>query len=407
MTDRRIAQQSSGLRLAAQLSAQQAQFTKAYADIAKTMRSPGYLAMIKSMQTQQADLAKSLAIYQQSVRSFAVSEMFESLRVQQAAFADSLSRLSRSTARMPVVAELLGSNSSAWLKAVRVNLSSLSELASKATLPVASTELMRQLVAFSEFASSTTSRLTELTERSSAFAPLVHSLDLAQREVEDSSLVTPAVIGLADAESAGGEPRRIRRLNLLVVEREELIASAGSGGVLRVDDYRFVCPATDTAGTCRSIQKLIVDCNETAELTTNRKVFKYTDRVVGSLVDLAWIVPRTKLQLSEFVTVLYFALYEGAGADSLRYMDEGLLSDTDCEFIWHLKHLRNKWLLHDIEHGSQGDVRRSKNDLKEALEYFGFSHLPVRASEFRQLHRAIAERAEAFLTTLLKRLQAR
>ena len=103
--------------------------------------------------------------------------------------------------------------------------------------------------------------------------------------------------------------------------------------------------------------------------------------------------------------MMYFVLYEGAGGTSLRYRGSDLLTDSECEFIWRLKHLRNKWLLHDIEHRSQRDYRTSLARRTDALEFFGLSHVPATPVDFRTLHRAILDEAERFLQLLLCRLQ--
>jgi hypothetical protein len=44
-------------------------------------------------------------------------------------------------------------------------------------------------------------------------------------------------------------------------------------------------------------------------------------------------------------------------------------------------------------------------DLKNALAFFGLDHGPTKPSEFRSLHEAIIDKAEAFLGMLLSRLQ--
>ena len=62
-------------------------------------------------------------------------------------------------------------------------------------------------------------------------------------------------------------------------------------------------------------------------------------------------------------------------------------------------------MLHDIEHGSPADVRASRRKLKESLEFFGCSHIPSSAEEYRILHRAMLAEAERFLLLLLERLQ--
>lgn len=98
-------------------------------------------------------------------------------------------------------------------------------------------------------------------------------------------------------------------------------------------------------------------------------------------------------------------LYEGAGADKLRYLVEcgGPLSPDDpvCNVIWAVKALRNKLLRHDPDHGSEPGIAKSWEQFSECLGDIGIRRWPVTESDFTHLQDVLIERTAAFLQTLL------
>jgi len=108
------------------------------------------------------------------------------------------------------------------------------------------------------------------------------------------------------------------------------------------------------------------------------------------------------------VDCLYFLLYEGAGKDNLRFLKEngGVLEENECNLIWSIKHLRNKWLCHDPDHGKESDIKKSWGQLGAVLEDMGLHSLPTTPCDFRVLHRALLSRTQQFLRTIAQRLAA-
>lgn len=93
-------------------------------------------------------------------------------------------------------------------------------------------------------------------------------------------------------------------------------------------------------------------------------------------------------------------IYESAGDQKLRFLKEndGYLERAECEPVWNLKTLRNKWSSHDLEHGKLSDIRASYRSLNEALKILGFARFPRRSNEFEELQLKLA-------TDLLKSLE--
>jgi len=158
----------------------------------------------------------------------------------------------------------------------------------------------------------------------------------------------------------------------------------------------------DETDIAQSIQRLLITCNRAKKINGKDAIFKYTDKFVEAIVTLSRINSGDEHSLGDLVDALYLLVYEGAGKDKLRFLCDfgGPLKSQDCEFVWHLKLLRNKWLRHDIEHGNEKSIKRSWKELKEALDFFGLDELPMDIDEFKYLHLNILRNAELFLTLM-------
>ena len=109
--------------------------------------------------------------------------------------------------------------------------------------------------------------------------------------------------------------------------------------------------------------------------------------------------------LEQVTDSLYFALYEAAGTENLRFLkpNGGPLEPNDCDAIWCIKQFRLH-ARHDIDHGKEKSIDKKYSDLNAALAEMGLSRYPQDANEFRQLHRALFQRVVTFLQTLHERL---
>jgi len=155
-----------------------------------------------------------------------------------------------------------------------------------------------------------------------------------------------------------------------------------------------------------SIPNLLIECNYAAKLAGNDEIFKWTTKAVESLVNLLKLTPRDKRNFADLVDALYFIFYEGAGTDKLRYLtlNGGTLNDDECNFIWHLKNLRNKLLRHDPDRGKEGDIRRAWKELSETLQWLGIECYPTESNDFQYLHSNLLRETRAFLSLLCNSL---
>ncbi len=157
-----------------------------------------------------------------------------------------------------------------------------------------------------------------------------------------------------------------------------------------------------------SILRLIVECNQTALVAGKKAVFKPTTQIMKAFADAPMIIATNSNRLADLVDCLYIILYEGAGKDNLRYLisHSGYLEPEECEAIWTIKALRNKWLRHDPDHGNQAKIRNSWADLKNHLHRLGVCGIPNRRQEFMHIQMGLLSKVEEMLYTLLSRMKS-
>lgn len=158
--------------------------------------------------------------------------------------------------------------------------------------------------------------------------------------------------------------------------------------------------------------KLVGLCNETSQTTKGDLIFTLTNSMWAYSFQLLQTVPTNKERFAEIVDYLYFILIEGAGGKFLRFVDYGdgkhfgyfVNTEPEVEVIWKIKHLRNKWLRHDIEHGAESDIKKNYRIRKETLEWFGMQKVPQAKDEFVFLYNNLMLKVEEFLKLLLERV---
>ncbi len=198
-------------------------------------------------------------------------------------------------------------------------------------------------------------------------------------------------------------PRAV--INRYRLQREELISQ--EEGVPEDADYETLVELAPSAGlfdTARRCMELIGLCDEANQTCAGETIFKLTPMFILSFAGLLGTVAQNRVTLAQVVEALYIVLYEAAGKDKLRYLERNYLTREECEVVWKIKHLRNKWLSHDAEHGSDRDIRESRQLRLEALKWLGFERIPTQRNEYACLHGLLLEKVHEFLTLLLTRI---
>ncbi len=166
-------------------------------------------------------------------------------------------------------------------------------------------------------------------------------------------------------------------------------------------------PTVRVAENSRRVLSLVALCNEAAKTSAaGIEIFKPTTRLMAVFADLPWLVPTDRQRFADIVDGLYFILYEGAGKDNLRFLDKngGPLTEAECDLIWCVKHLRNKWLRHDADHGRDREIQKSWAELAAKYRWLGLAEHPTEERHFQTLHRILMELTEEFLALILSRL---
>jgi hypothetical protein len=185
-----------------------------------------------------------------------------------------------------------------------------------------------------------------------------------------------------------------------LVEREAELPEEGAG----YDSLVPFAPSAESFDVARRCLELIALCNETNETCTGETIFTLTSMLLISFSSLLGTVAHNRMTLGHVVESLYMALYESAGKDNLRYIKLGYVTLDECELIWTIKHLRNKWFSHDCDHGSPRDIREARRLRLEALNWLGIERIPTARQDYERVQQSLLERTEEFLSLLLTRV---
>jgi hypothetical protein len=256
---------------------------------------------------------------------------------------------------------------------------------------------------YTEFVERTFQRI-EQSKSTKVTKALQTSLHLAEEQFLTTTSSLSAILAVPEDDELVLPPRS---LILPVVQQDELIAVVEASDEEDEASLIQLSPAAKVAEEAKCILSLVAKCNEVVQVAGKHEIFKPTTRLLETFADFPWLLPEDKRTFADFVDCLYFIFYEGAGKDKLRFLNNygGVLdASSDCDFIWCIKHLRNKWLRHDADHGKEADIKKSWKDLSAKFNALGLEHTPVTQQDFRHLHRSLLREANAFLRKILERL---
>ena len=231
------------------------------------------------------------------------------------------------------------------------------------------------------------------------------SLNLAELQLLD---IADTVCGFLEVPDDDEEPDNKRELTALFTQQDELLAYAGFKDETDTKSMTTGSPTAQTVQCGRRVLNLVTQCNGAGKTSgKGEEIFKPTTRLLEAYHDLPWLSSTNRNDFANVVDCLYFIFYEGAGADNLRFLDKngGPLTHSDCELIWCIKTLRNKWARHDADHGREKDSLKSWSELTECLCFLGLTEHPTEARHFQQLHHQLLVMAEDFLALLLSKFK--
>ncbi len=166
-------------------------------------------------------------------------------------------------------------------------------------------------------------------------------------------------------------------------------------------------PTFEINSKMHDIGKLIIHINQTCKIQGKEEIFKMTTRMYESTLQLFNLIAVDQQTFTNVVNYLCIIIYEGAGKDKLRFIEgkTGVLTKNECDFIWNLKHLRSKWLLHDADHGNQSSINKKWKNISNSLHWFGLPKQPLKQEEYKLLQKNILIKAEEFLFLLISKLE--
>lgn len=199
-----------------------------------------------------------------------------------------------------------------------------------------------------------------------------------------------------------------RVLDAPFVQQNELLSYKFTEDENNTEALIEISPTAKTVEQARRVLQLVIMCNEAGKTSGfTEDIFKPTTQLISACVDLPWLSATDKRRFGDVVDCLYFIFYEGAGKDNLRFLEShgGPLTINDCDLIWCIKHLRNKWSRHDVDHGKEKEIRKSWIELSEKFKLLGLANHPTETHHFQQLHYKLLVLAENFLVRIIDGLK--
>jgi hypothetical protein len=268
-------------------------------------------------------------------------------------------------------------------------------------------QVSNSLFSYDRFANNTLAKLSLDIDKYTALA-LKGSLTLANEQMLRSTSAIQSYIESSNTSAFNKSnpffDREFPKINRYRIQKQELLRR---DDIEEDEEYESLVIKSDAAISFEQISNcmtLIGLCNEASETTKGNTIFTLTSTLWLSAWKLTGVVPTNKDSFAIIVDCLYLMLYEGAGKDKLRFIEQGYIDATEAELIWKIKHLRNKWLRHDIDHGKETDIKKSHQHRKEALEWLGLGKVPYSKDEFIFLYNSLMLRVEEFLKLLLERV---
>jgi hypothetical protein len=168
-----------------------------------------------------------------------------------------------------------------------------------------------------------------------------------------------------------------------------------------------LAPSSQLADDAIACVMLYERCNEARRLRGEEPFFKPTTRGTVSACWIGMIVAEDRDKFDFLIDQLYMLIYEGAGGLKQKYLIEngGIMERSECDAVWDIKQLRSKRSRHDIEHGSEGDIRKKYRELDEMYHRLGLSRFPQTPKEYALLQRVVLRNLRAFLTELAERIE--
>lgn len=286
----------------------------------------------------------------------------------------------------------------AWQLSTSMVASRAAALLLSETHPLLTGRLIQPYLAYSRFSRSASKQLQAPRDghEQGALSGLLAILD--QHAIATAETLEVAIEVPLDDD----RPQPPVRYGLLTAVRKDLRESSEIAVGMELDDLLSLSSSAQLGSRARRLWALMRDCNEAVKVRGQHEIFKPTTKLTDACMTLPWVVADDRTSFGDVVDALYFMFYEAAGRDKLRYWD--FLTADMAAIVFAIKHLRNYYLRHDPDHGSDREIHRKWKSLGDSLEWLGMTRLPRSAKEYRRLHGQLLARGEEFLEELIARI---
>jgi len=392
------------------------------ADIAKAMQPPTHLTAVSQMMTAMQREHHLLTEFARPPRTLEdmtkqitqMRTLSESITAPHRAFQEMIrsqtsvfESLSARVAAMDAIKFSIPQFSEATLacNVASIGLANrMNEIGLLAKREMLSARLFEVPKVFTDFVRHTTERLAAAPTPTIALR-LRGSLNLAEQQLLG---IADAISGFISVPEDNEDPDMVCTLNAPYSQQHEILNCELIEDENDLAALNTVSLTAQTVKRGRRILELITQCNAAGRTSESGvEIFKPTTRLMTVFSDLPWLSATDRLRFGDVIDCLYFIFYEGAGKDNLRFLDKngGPLKDTDCDLIWCIKHLRNKWSRHDADHGKEKEIQKSWTELAAKFRWLGLAEYPTEANHFQKLHHKLLELAEDFLMQILNNIK--
>lgn len=198
-----------------------------------------------------------------------------------------------------------------------------------------------------------------------------------------------------------------RTLNLFSEQRDEIVSKVETERRGDVKELLDSSRSAQLGALVLEVLQLVVDCNHAARIRLQKEIFKQTTRTLQAAINLPLMLPTDIRTFGDVIDDLYLVLYEGAGDDSLRFLEKhgGVFKIEEASSIMDLKFLRTKWLRHDADHGDERKIQKTWTQLGDTFKHLGLTSIPVVPDHFYTAYRRLLEGLRDFLKEMRHRLR--
>lgn len=326
------------------------------------------------------------------------SAFLTTLLEQQDYYARALAPYCDITHELPLGGSALVDCAATWQASVEASMKHFDALGLVGRRDVFLDRLMAPARTFTTFVEGAAERLNSIDDPAH-----VLTANAVVRLVEDQYASIAGAWAVMPTPADEEAPSEERTLDGPLAQLDDALATADTEAASNVEALMRQVPTVGCVEMARATLDGVFRANEAAMSTTQVEIFKPTTRFAESCSDLPWVLATDKKGFGEFVDCLYFIFYEAPGKDKLRFLKDqgGFLEPNECDFIWCLKHLRNKYSRHDPDHGKPSDIKKSWEDLQLKWESLGLATAPVLREHFLHAQEKLLRMAHDFMGTLL------